>query len=318
MSRAAIARIEAVNWNAADRWVCRAAVYAGKFNECNTRGFELTELQADELKTFAQSKRHSTGVFTTLEVCSRLWTSTVVGRRSYRNTHTLLNDTLVRGKWVGPPLIIMNYQRRFYPHSSTRKIYQCCNNCTLTPRRRTAQAIDLGIQPRVLYKMRDTGILDQLSRGVYRLSDLPPLSDPDLVTVATKISEGIICLISALAYHELTTQIPAEVSIALKANSRVPKLSYPPIKTYWYSKSTYSAGIEKHKIDNVDVRIYSPEKNDCGLLQVQKPNRYGHCARGALTLSRTKKAKAQDPNAIRADLSGGENNAFIPYLEVSL
>ena len=108
MGRAAITRVEAVSWNAADRWVCRAAVYAGRFNECNTRGFELTELQADELKTFAQSKRHSTGVFTTLEVCSRLWTSTVVGRRSYRNTHTLLNDTLVRGKWVGPPLIMTN------------------------------------------------------------------------------------------------------------------------------------------------------------------------------------------------------------------
>ncbi len=130
---------------------------------------------------------------------------------------------------------------------------------------RTGKAIDLGIHPRTLYRMRDSGILDRLSRGVYRLNDLPPLSDPDLVTVATKIPDGVICLISALAFHQLTTQIPGEVSIALRANSRSPRLSYPPIKIYWYSKSAYSAGIETHKIDDVDVRIYSPEKTiaDC-------------------------------------------------------
>lgn len=130
---------------------------------------------------------------------------------------------------------------------------------------RTSKAIDLGIHPRILYRMRDSGILDQLARGVYRLSDLPPLTDPDLVTVATKIPDGVVCLISALAYHELTTQIPAEISIALKANSRVPALSYPPIRTYWYSKSAYAAGVERHKIDDVDVKIYSIEKTiaDC-------------------------------------------------------
>jgi len=106
MSRTAIARVEDVSWNAADRWVSRAAAYAGQFNDCNTRGCELTELQADELKTFAPSKRHPAWVFTCMEVCSRLWTSTVVGRRSYRNTHAFLNDTLARGDWVRPPLIM--------------------------------------------------------------------------------------------------------------------------------------------------------------------------------------------------------------------
>ncbi len=129
----------------------------------------------------------------------------------------------------------------------------------------TGKAIKLGIHPRTLYQMRDSGIVERLARGVYRLSELPPLSNPDLVTVATKIPDGVICLISALAYHHLTTQIPAEVSIALKAKSRPRKLSYPPIKIYWYSKSAYSVGIENYKIDNVDIRIYNPEKTiaDC-------------------------------------------------------
>ena len=89
MSRAAIARIEGVSWNAVDRWISRANVYAQIFNDRKTQGVELVELQADELRTFAHSKAHPSWVFTSMEVCSRLWVSTVVGRRSYRNTHTL-------------------------------------------------------------------------------------------------------------------------------------------------------------------------------------------------------------------------------------
>jgi predicted transcriptional regulator of viral defense system len=56
--------------------------------------------------------------------------------------------------------------------------------------------------------MRDQGVLERLSRGLYRLAELPLLGDPDLVTVARKVRSGVICLISALAVHELTTQIP--------------------------------------------------------------------------------------------------------------
>jgi IS1 family transposase len=106
MSRAAIARIEGVSWNAADRWVSKANVYVHRFNDLKTQGVELVELQADELRTFAQNKRRPTWVFTCMEVCSRLWMSTVVVRRSYRNTHALLNDTLARGEVIDPPLIM--------------------------------------------------------------------------------------------------------------------------------------------------------------------------------------------------------------------
>ena len=80
---------------------------------------------------------------------------------------------------------------------------------------RTSEAIRFGIHPRTLYAMRDAGVLECLSRGLYRISDLPPLGNPDLVTVALKVPIGVICLISALEYHELTTQIPHEVYLAL-------------------------------------------------------------------------------------------------------
>ena len=71
----------------------------------------------------------------------------------------------------------------------------------------TSDAIRLGIAPRILYALRDSGAVAELARGLYRLADLPPLSQPDLVTVALKIPKGVICLISALEFHDLTKQI---------------------------------------------------------------------------------------------------------------
>jgi predicted transcriptional regulator of viral defense system len=78
----------------------------------------------------------------------------------------------------------------------------------------TAQALRSGIHPGMLYAMRDFGELEMVSRGVYRLADSSPLGNPDLVTVATRVPGGVICLISALAFHEITTQIPHEVHVA--------------------------------------------------------------------------------------------------------
>ena len=104
-----------------------------------------------------------------------------------------------------------------------------------------------------------------VSRGVYRLADGEPLGNPDFVAVATRVQGGIICLISALAFHEITTQIPHEVHVALQRGSEIPRLDYPPIKLHWFSNKAYSAGVETHELDGVDIRIYSAEKTlaDC-------------------------------------------------------
>jgi predicted transcriptional regulator of viral defense system len=130
---------------------------------------------------------------------------------------------------------------------------------------RTAQALHAGIHPGTLYAMRDSGALDVVSRGVYRLADSSPLDNPDLVTVATRIPGGVICLISALAFHELTTQIPHEVHVALPRGAEEPRLDHPPIKTYRFTGEAFTEGVETHDLDGVSVRIYSPEKTlaDC-------------------------------------------------------
>ena len=126
---------------------------------------------------------------------------------------------------------------------------------------RTREALDLGIHPRTLYGMRDAGVLERLIRGLYRLADLPPLSNPDLVIVSQKVCRGVICLTSALAFHELTTQVPHSVDVALRRGDTRPRLEYPPLRVFWFSGLAWSEGAETHRVDETDVRIYCPEKS---------------------------------------------------------
>ena len=113
--------------------------------------------------------------------------------------------------------------------------------------------------------MRDAGELEQLARGVYRLAELPPLSNPDLATVAKRVPQGVVCLISAMAFHELTTQIPHVIHLAVPRNTRTPKIAHPPLQVYRFSAEAFKAGVEMHSIEGIDVRVYSAEKTlaDC-------------------------------------------------------
>lgn len=130
---------------------------------------------------------------------------------------------------------------------------------------RMSEALEAGINRYTLYTLKDRGIIEQVSRGLYRLAELPSIGNPDLVTVSLRYPKAVVCLVSALAYHEMTTQIPHSVSIAIPRESRVPNLEYPPIRVHRFSYESYRAGIEKHKLDDVWVQIYSPEKTlaDC-------------------------------------------------------
>jgi predicted transcriptional regulator of viral defense system len=130
---------------------------------------------------------------------------------------------------------------------------------------RTTEALAAGIHPRTLYAMRDAGEVEALARGVYRLGGLPPLGNPDLATVAKRVPHGVVCLISALAFHELTTQVPHEIHVAISRTARRPRLDFPPLRVYRFSTGAFDAGIDTHTIDRIPVHIYSAEKTlaDC-------------------------------------------------------
>ncbi len=126
---------------------------------------------------------------------------------------------------------------------------------------RMSEALAAGLNRRSLYALRDSGTITQLSRGVYRLASLPELEAPDLVTVAARVPGGVVCLISALAYHELTTQIPHAVDIALPRGAEKPRIEYPPVSFHWFSGVAFTSGIETHTVDGQKLRVYSAEKS---------------------------------------------------------
>lgn len=130
---------------------------------------------------------------------------------------------------------------------------------------RTSEALGAGIHPRTLYALRDRGVLEQLSRGVYRLTSQQPVSDPDLLIVAVRIPRAVLCLVSALQFHDMTTQVPHRVFVALEKGAEAPRLAYPPLSVHRFSGQSFAAGIEEHGIDGASLRVYSPEKTlaDC-------------------------------------------------------
>ena len=130
---------------------------------------------------------------------------------------------------------------------------------------RMAEAVAAGVHRRSLYAMRDSGELERLGRGLYRLADAPPLAHPDLVGVACRTPQGVVCLISALSFHDLTTQIPHEVYLAVPRGSEPPRIDHPPVRVFRMSDQSFAEGIDTHTLDGVAVRIYSREKTlaDC-------------------------------------------------------
>jgi predicted transcriptional regulator of viral defense system len=130
---------------------------------------------------------------------------------------------------------------------------------------RMAEALRLGINRKTLYAMRDAGVIEPITRGLFRLATLDPLPQPDLVTIGARVPHGVLCLVSALSFHELTTQVAHTIDVALERGTRKPRIDHPPTRFYWFSGPAFSEGIQTHQLDGAAVRIYDPEKTlaDC-------------------------------------------------------
>jgi predicted transcriptional regulator of viral defense system len=178
---------------------------------------------------------------------------------------------------------------------------------------RTMEAIKSGISPRELYGMRDKGIIQELSRGLYKLTSDAYISNPDFVIVGMRIPQGVICLLSALAYHNITTHIPNKIDIALKKGASKPRLRYPPIDYYWFSEHSFIAGVETHTIDKKQIKIYSPEKTVADCFKFRK--RIGlDTAVEALKLCRSRKRSEISTIMKYAEICRVAN-VIQPYLE---
>src|ERR1035438_10199304 len=131
---------------------------------------------------------------------------------------------------------------------------------------RTGQALMRGIHPAALYSLVEAGQLTRLARGLYRLADAQEFSNPDLAVVAAKAPDAVVCLISALSFHGITTQVPRAVHLAVPRGWYAGlRLRAPPVKIYRFDVPTFDHGIEMHPIDGVPVRIYGVARTivDC-------------------------------------------------------
>ena len=129
-----------------------------------------------------------------------------------------------------------------------------------------ASDLDAIDAPRVvLTRLNAAGLLERVGRGLYRLPDAQVSEFESLGTVATKVPQAVFCLLTALQFHELTTQLPRQVWIAMPRGSHPPRVDYPPIKMVQFTGEAYSAGVEEVERDGVRLRFYGVAKTvaDC-------------------------------------------------------
>jgi len=130
---------------------------------------------------------------------------------------------------------------------------------------RSRELEEHGITRAVLARCVEDGVLVRVARGLYARDDHTPSENHVLVQVAKRVPDAVCCLLTALRFHDLTTQSPHEVWIALAASARKPHLDYPKLRVARFSQAALADGVEQHRLEGVTIRVYSAAKTvaDC-------------------------------------------------------
>ena len=123
----------------------------------------------------------------------------------------------------------------------------------------------LRVTPRTIYRLCSSGDLVRISRGLYQVANSVEDVYPEYSIIAKRVPKAVLCLTTALYHHELTTEIPRVVHIAIPRNSHVPRLGDVGVKVHRLSEKVFRTGILRRSINGVKMRIYSAEKTiaDC-------------------------------------------------------
>jgi predicted transcriptional regulator of viral defense system len=123
----------------------------------------------------------------------------------------------------------------------------------------------LGVPRMYLVRLTASNRLEKVGRGLYRLPESTLFEHDSLALVATRVPQAVFCLLTALQFHELTTQLPHQLWMAMPRGSHLPRIDYPPVKMVQYTGTAYAQGIEEHERDQVMLRVYSVAKTvaDC-------------------------------------------------------
>jgi predicted transcriptional regulator of viral defense system len=122
-----------------------------------------------------------------------------------------------------------------------------------------------GIHPEYLKRLEQQGLLIRSARGIYTFIDAEITESHTLVETVKRVPHGVICLLSALSFYELTTQTPFEIWLTIPQKARAPKEDMLPLRIVYMSGKALESGIEEHEIEGVCVRVYSVAKTvvDC-------------------------------------------------------
>jgi len=125
---------------------------------------------------------------------------------------------------------------------------------------RIKDLLERNIHPEFARRLVRKGLLVRSGRGMYILADSEITEFHNFATIGKRFPKGVICLTSALRFHDIGTQLPRKIWLALKRGSARPRLGYPPVSIVRFSEPCFSEGIEEHQIEGVAVKIYNPAK----------------------------------------------------------
>jgi predicted transcriptional regulator of viral defense system len=130
---------------------------------------------------------------------------------------------------------------------------------------RSKELRELSLSRSHLWNLAQAGKIERVGHGLYRAKNSPISAHETLLEVAKRVPSGVLCLSSALRYHELTTENPFEIWLAIERGAWTPKIDFPPLRVIHFSKAAFEFGIETHSVDGGSLRVYSPAKTvaDC-------------------------------------------------------
>lgn len=130
---------------------------------------------------------------------------------------------------------------------------------------RLSELRDVGVSAATISRMAEDGDVVRLARGLYQLSDAPLDAQHSLAEAAKRVPKGVVCLVSALAFHGLTDQVPPKIWLAIGKKNWGPKAGRPPLRIVRFAEALLTDGVETHNIEGVSVKIFSVAKTvaDC-------------------------------------------------------
>jgi predicted transcriptional regulator of viral defense system len=186
---------------------------------------------------------------------------------------------------------------------------------------RLSELRQAGVTAATVSRLHKNGQIVQLGRGLYQLPDAPLDVNNALAQAAKRVPKGIVCLTSALAYHELTDNIPSRVWMAIGPKDWRPRVDSPAIQFVRFGPKVLDKGVEEHIIEGVSVRIYNPAKTVADLFRYRRSagKRYQKSPGLNLAIEGLREAlrqrKATPSEIARYANEGGVWKTVQPYLE---